>query len=208
MEKATLNAAATKATSTQHARAREDFAHSAENRRRGIELELTHAEREGGGELWQKRARLAVPSVDAHSDLYAAAVAIQAAVMAKAARALIALHEDLHNDVCQDAGNDYGEWHPVSFGGDGLGNGQRLDAVVALGVRIAADAVEALRRSLTKYQHHHGGCQGKSPMWFQVSSGGGAPAKLARAAFLRPGTAAKTPLTVALAIVLAGWRIM
>jgi hypothetical protein len=51
----------------------------------------------------------------------------------------------------QDAGNDYGEWHPVGFGGDGLGNGPHLDAVVVLGVRIAADAVEARRRSLTKY---------------------------------------------------------
>jgi hypothetical protein len=93
--------------------------------------------------------------VDAHRDRYAAAVAIQAAIMAKAVRALIALHEELHDDVRQDAGNDYGEWHPVGFGGDGLGNGPRLDNVVALGVRIAADAFEARRRSLTKYQHHH-----------------------------------------------------
>jgi hypothetical protein len=53
-----------------------------------------------------------------------------------------------------DTGNDYGDWHPVGFGGEGLGNGQRLDAVVALGVRIAADAVEARRRSLIKNQHH------------------------------------------------------
>jgi hypothetical protein len=90
--------------------------------------------------------------VDAHR--YAAAVAIQAAVMSKAARALIALHEELHDDVRQVAGNDYGEWHPVGFGGDGLGNGPRLDAVVALGVRTAADAVETQRRSLIKNQHH------------------------------------------------------
>ncbi len=83
---------------------------------------------------------MAVPSVDAHRDQYAVAVAIQAAVMAKAARALITLHEGLHDDVRQDAGNDYGEWHwhPVGFSCDGLGNGQPLDAVVALGVRIAA----------------------------------------------------------------------
>ncbi len=148
MEKVTLNAA------VQRARAREDFAHSAENRRRGTEHELTHAEREGGGGLLQKRARWAVPSVDAHRDLYAAAVTIQAAIMAKAVRALIALHEGLHDDVRQDAGNDYCEWHSVGFGGDGLGNGQCLDTVVALCVRIAADAVAARRRPLTKYQHH------------------------------------------------------
>jgi hypothetical protein len=144
MEKAVLSAA------VQRAQAREDFAHSAENRRRGAERELTHAERDGGGEFRQKRARSAVPSVDAHR--YAAAAAIQAAVMAKAARALIALHEGLQDDVRQDAGNDYGGWHPVGFGGDGLGNGPPLDAVVALGVRIAADAVAARRRPLN--QHH------------------------------------------------------
>jgi hypothetical protein len=86
MEKAALNAA------VQRAQAREDFAHSAENRRRGPERELTHAKREGGGKFRQKRARLAVPSVDEHRNRYAAAVAIQAVVMAKAARALIALH--------------------------------------------------------------------------------------------------------------------
>jgi hypothetical protein len=47
--------------------------------------------------------------VDAHRNRYAVAVAIQAAVMAKAARALIALHEVLHDDVRQVAGNGYGE---------------------------------------------------------------------------------------------------
>jgi hypothetical protein len=62
--------------------------------------------------------------------------------MSKAARALTALHEELHDDVRMDAGNAYSDWHPVGFGGDGLGNGPDLDAVVALGVRIAADAVE------------------------------------------------------------------
>ncbi len=98
----------------------------------------------------QKRARLAVPSVGAHRDRYAAAVAIQAAVMAKAERALITLHEGLHDDVCQDAGNDYGEWHPVGFCGEGLGNGPPLDAVVALGVRIAADAVAASYQSASR----------------------------------------------------------
>ncbi len=45
MEKATLNAA------IQHAQAREDFVHSAENRRRGPERELTDAERDDGMEL-------------------------------------------------------------------------------------------------------------------------------------------------------------
>ncbi len=55
MEKAALNAA------VQYARAREDFAHSAENRRSGPKHELTHAEREGGGEFQQKRALSAVP---------------------------------------------------------------------------------------------------------------------------------------------------
>jgi hypothetical protein len=95
--------------------------------------------------------------VDAHRDLYAAAVAIQAAVMAKAARALIALHEGLHDDVRQDAGNDYGKWHPVGFGGDGLGSGPPLDAVVALCARIAADAVAARRRPLTN-QHRGPPC--------------------------------------------------
>ncbi len=55
MEKAALNAA------VQRARAREDFAHSAENRRSGPKRELTHAEREGGGEFRQKRALSAVP---------------------------------------------------------------------------------------------------------------------------------------------------
>jgi hypothetical protein len=150
MEKVTLNAA------IQTAQAREDFAQSAENMRRGPERKLTHAERDDGTEFRQKRARSAVPKarVDAHRVRYAAAVAIQAAVMSKAARALIALHEELLDDVRQVAGNDFGEWHPVCFGGDGLGNGPRLDAVVALGVRIAADAVEALRRSLIKNQHH------------------------------------------------------
>jgi hypothetical protein len=111
MEKVTLNAA------VQRARAREDFAHSAENRRRGTERELTHAERDGGGELPQKRARSAVPSVDAHRDRYAAAVAIQTAVMAKAARALIALHEGLHDDVRQDAGNDVRQTRAACIGG-------------------------------------------------------------------------------------------
>jgi hypothetical protein len=82
------------------------------------------------------------------------AVAIQAAIMSKAARALIALHEELHDDVRQVAGNNYGEWHPIGFGGDGLGNGPRLNAVVVLSVRIAADAVEAQHRSLIKNQHH------------------------------------------------------
>ncbi len=48
----------------------------------------------------------------------------------------------------QDAGNDYGEWHPVGFGCYGLGNSLPLDAVVALGVRIAADAVAARRHPL------------------------------------------------------------
>jgi hypothetical protein len=45
MEKVVFNAA------VQRAQAREDFAHSAENRRRRPERELTHAEREGGGEF-------------------------------------------------------------------------------------------------------------------------------------------------------------
>ncbi len=99
MEKATLNAA------IQRNKAREDFAHSAENRRKGPERELTHAKRDDGTEFRQKRARSAVPKVDAHRVRYAAAVAIQAAVMSKAARALIALHEELHDDVRQVAGN-------------------------------------------------------------------------------------------------------
>jgi hypothetical protein len=102
LDKAALNAA------IQRAHAREDFAQSAENRRRGPERELTHAERVDGTEFRQKRARSAVPLVDAHRARYAAAVAIQAAVMSKAARALIALHEELHDDVRMDAGNDYG----------------------------------------------------------------------------------------------------
>jgi hypothetical protein len=86
---------------------------------------------EGGGQFRQKRARSAVPLVDAHFNRYAAAVAIQAAVLAKAARALITLHEGLHDDVRQDAGNDYGDWpgHLVGIGGHGLGNGPTLDAV-------------------------------------------------------------------------------
>ncbi len=66
--------------------------------------------------------------------------------------ALIALHEGLHDNVLQDAGNDYCNWHPVGFGGDGLCNWQALDAVVALDVRIAADVVAALRSPLN--QHH------------------------------------------------------
>ncbi len=136
----------------QSAKAREDFAHSAENRRRGPERELTFAEREGGGGFRQKRARSTGPLVDAHRDRYAAAVTIQAAVTAKAARALVALLLGLHDVVRQGAGNDYGEWHPVGFGGDGFGNGPALDAVVALGVRIAADAGAARRRPLN--QHH------------------------------------------------------
>ncbi len=98
------------------------------------------------------RLAVSVSSVDAHRNRYAAAVAIQAAVMAKAARTLIALHEGLHDDVRQDADN-YGEWHPVGFGGDWLGHGPPLNAVVALGVRIAADAVAARRRPLNN-QHH------------------------------------------------------
>ena len=117
MEKATLNAA------IQRDNSREDFEQSAENMRRGPERELTHAERDDGMEFRQKRALSAVPKVDAR---YAAAVAMQAAVMSKAARALIALHEELHDDVRQVAGNDYGEWHPVGFGGDGLSKGPRL----------------------------------------------------------------------------------
>ncbi len=136
MEKATLNAA------IQRAQMREEFAQSAENRRRGPERELTHAERLDGGEARRALARKDKSKVDAHRVQYAAAVAIQAAVMAKAARALIALHEELDEDVRQDAGDDYGDWHPVGFGGDGFGNGPDLDAVVALRVRIAADAVE------------------------------------------------------------------
>ncbi len=147
MEKAMLNAA------VQRAQAREDFAQSAENRRRGPERDLTHAERVDVGEARRAFASKDKSLVDAHRARYAAAVAIQAAVMSKAARVLIALHEELHFDVRQDAGNDYGEWHPVGFGGDGLGNGQGLDAVVALGVRIAADAVEETRhRSLLLLQ--------------------------------------------------------
>jgi hypothetical protein len=55
--------------------------------------------------------------------------------------------------VRQDEGNDFGEWHPVCFCGDELGNGQHLHAVVTLGVRIAADVVAALRPPLTN-QHH------------------------------------------------------
>jgi hypothetical protein len=62
--------------------------------------------------------------------------------MAKASRAHRAAR-GLHDNVRQDSGNDYCDWHPVGFGSDGLGNGQALDAVVALGVRIAADAVAA-----------------------------------------------------------------
>ncbi len=100
MEKALISAA------VQRPQAREDFAHSAENRRRGPERELTRAKREDGGGVRQKRARLAAPSVDAHRDRYAAAVAIQAAVMAKAARALIALYKGLHDDVRQCASQD------------------------------------------------------------------------------------------------------
>jgi hypothetical protein len=63
----------------QRAQAREDFARSAENRRRGPERTLTFAKREGGGEFRQKRARSAVPLVDAYRDWYAAVVAIKAA---------------------------------------------------------------------------------------------------------------------------------
>jgi hypothetical protein len=73
MGKAVFNAA------VQRAQAQEDFAHSTENRRNGPERELTHAEREGGGEFWQKRARSVVPSVEARRDRYSAAFAIQAA---------------------------------------------------------------------------------------------------------------------------------
>jgi hypothetical protein len=51
------------------------------------------------------------------------------------------------------------EWHPVGFGGDGLGNGQPLDAVVALGMGIVANAVAAQRRPLTD-QHHEDGDDG------------------------------------------------
>jgi hypothetical protein len=140
MEKAALKAA------VQRSQMREDFAQSAENRRRGPERELTHAERVDGGEARRACARKDKSKVDVYRARFAAAVAIQAVVMSKAARALIALHEELHDNVCMDAGNDYGEWHPVGFGGDGLGNGPGLDAVVALGVRIAADAVEEGRR--------------------------------------------------------------
>ena len=151
MEKATHNAA------IQRAQAREDFVHSTENRRRGPKRDLTNAEREGGGEARQAWARKDKSKVDAHRARYAAAVAIQAAVMSKAARALIVLHEELHDDVRQDAGNDYCEGHPVGFGGDGLGNGPGLDADVALGMRIAADAVAARRRPLTN-QHRGPPC--------------------------------------------------
>jgi hypothetical protein len=151
MEKAVLISA------VQRAQAREDFAHSAENRLRWPKRQLTFrvSKREDGGEFSQKRARSDVPSVDAHRDGYAAAVTIQAEVMAKASRTLIALHEGLHDDVRQDAGNDYGdsEWHPVGFCCDGVGNGPLLDAVVALCVRIAADAVAA-RRARPLNQHH------------------------------------------------------
>jgi hypothetical protein len=110
MEKARLNAA------SQRAHMREVFAHSAENRRRGPERELTQAEREDRGEGRRAFARKDKSLVDAHRVQYAAAVALQAAVMSKAARVLIALHKELHDDVRMDAGNDYGNWHPVSFG--------------------------------------------------------------------------------------------
>jgi hypothetical protein len=97
MEKAVLSLA------VQCAQAREDFAHSAENRLRGAERQLTFrvSKCEDGGEFSQKRAHSDVPSVDAHRDGYAAAVTIQAEVMAKASRTLIALHEGLHDDVRQ-----------------------------------------------------------------------------------------------------------
>ncbi len=50
MEKARLNAA------IQRDEVRQDFAHSAENRRRGPERELTHAERDDGGAVQPGRA--------------------------------------------------------------------------------------------------------------------------------------------------------
>jgi hypothetical protein len=58
--------------------------------------------------------------------------------------------------VRQDTSNDNCELHPVGFGGDGLGNGPPLDAVVALGVRIAAEAVTAQRaRTPLNNQHNN-----------------------------------------------------
>ena len=76
--------------------------------------------------------------------------------MAKAARALIALHEGLRDDARQDAGNDYGERHPVGFGGDSLGNGPPLDAVAALGSRRGALVLSiSITRRMIRHPHRH-----------------------------------------------------
>ncbi len=61
MDKALRNAA------IQRAQAREEFAQSAENRRRGPERELTQAKRvDGGGGMRQACARKDKSKVDAH----------------------------------------------------------------------------------------------------------------------------------------------
>ena len=119
---------------------REDFAQSAENRRMGPDRLLTAIERGNGGDLRQAQARNAAPAVDAHRRRFAARVRVQASVMAIAARALQALHAELHNDLCDEAGHDYADWHPVFFGSNGNATPMPLAAIVALAERIAADA--------------------------------------------------------------------
>ena len=136
METAARNAHA------QRQRWREDFAQSAENRRMGPDRLLTAIERGNGGEgdLRQAQARNAAPAVDAHRRRFAARVRVQASVMAIAARALQALHAELHDDLCGVAGHDYADWHPVFFGSNGNPAPMPLAAIVALAERIAADA--------------------------------------------------------------------
>jgi hypothetical protein len=115
--------------------------------------------------------------VDAHRDQYAVAVAIQAAVMAKAARALITLHEGLHDDV---------------------GGGARTTMLGSGGGGFCSAFTCAFSCAV---------CAALCACWYGTKLGGGGSAKRARSLALRPGIAAKTRLTVALAIVLECWRM-
>lgn len=128
------------------AQAEEKYARSAENWSLGPERMLTHAERERGEEEMEMRrkwARKDKVTVDAHRQRLASAIAIQASVMGKAALELQRLHAELDEAVRADAGNDYGDWHPVGFGGCGIGEGGPLEDVVALARKVSAEATTA-----------------------------------------------------------------
>jgi hypothetical protein len=100
-------------------------------------------EKEGlaGEALDRKRARGDAPAVRRLRGQYAQSVLKKAQKLSKVADALKQMLRELDTKMRGTAGYDYGDYHPVGFGGVTI---QSLDEIVALGARMAYHAERAL----------------------------------------------------------------